>query len=269
MKKVFSLQNRHSVSEANVNYYANPFVHPQRIMKEHDFIYLLDGKWKIGQNGKTYNLEKDTILILTAGDLHYGISPCAENTKTMYFHVSNEKGDRTYQQTETLNTNELLVDEFIDVSLNPKVKKYFSEIVSNILSSKHAKANIFFDLLITELSENHLYTHDIECVEIIKNAIHNNPEKFFSNQELARLASVSVKTAENKFKLTFNKTIHQYILDFKISEAQSYFNYYPHITIKEVAFNLGFYDEYHFSKQFKKITRQSPSEYKKSLKLNN
>lgn len=268
MKKVFSLQKRHSISEANVNYYANPFVHPQRTMREHDFIYLLDGKWKIGQNGVTYTLEKDTVLILTAGDLHYGVSPCAENTKTMYFHVSKETGDQPYQENYTLSPNDALVQTCTNVSLNPNVKKYFAEIVNNKLSNEHTKADIFFDLLITELSKNDRYTHNIECVEIIKNAVHNNPERFFSNKELASLASVSVKTAENKFKATFNKTIHKYILDFKISEAQSYFNTFPHISVKEVAFNLGFYDEYHFSKQFKKIAKVSPSKYKKSLNKN-
>ena len=38
------------------------------------------------------------------------------------------------------------------------------------------------------------------------------------------------------------------------------------LTLKEVAVTFGFYDEYHFSKQFKKIMRVSPSKYKRLLK---
>lgn len=38
------------------------------------------------------------------------------------------------------------------------------------------------------------------------------------------------------------------------------------MSMKEIAYNLGFYDEYHFSRQFKKIMRISPTEYKKILK---
>ena len=41
------------ITEANINYYASPFAHPKRKMKEHDFIYMLSGKWKIGQNDKS------------------------------------------------------------------------------------------------------------------------------------------------------------------------------------------------------------------------
>ena len=77
------------------------------------------------------------------------------------------------------------------------------------------------------------------------------------------MTNVSVKTAETKFKSVQGKTIHQYMLDFKIKEAISYFDIFPEISIKEIAYNLGLYHEYHFSKQFKKIIGISPSNYKK------
>ena len=55
----------------------------------------------------------------------------------------------------------------------------------------------------------------------------------------------------------------EYMLNFKIEEAIAYFNMYPDISIKQVAHNLGFYDEYHFSKQFKKVTGLSTTDYRK------
>ncbi|MBQ1954958.1 MAG: AraC family transcriptional regulator, partial [Clostridia bacterium] len=45
----------------------------------------------------------------------------------------------------------------------------------------------------------------------------------------------------------------------------SYFRNFPEMSIKEVAGNLGFYDEYHFSKQFKKITGLSPLKYRTEM----
>ena len=81
------------------------------------------------------------------------------------------------------------------------------------------------------------------------------------------MLKISVKTAENKFKAAFSTTIHRYMLTYKTEEAISYFKTFPHMTIKEIAYNLGFYDEYHFSKQFKKVTGISPKEYKKNFPL--
>jgi AraC-like DNA-binding protein len=242
----------HHVTEANINYYGAPFVHPRRMMKEHDFIYLIDGEWKIGQNDEEFTLTPDTVLILSANNVHYGVSPCAAGTKTMYFHVENiKKGEE-----------KVLLESFIDAKGNPLIKKLFSEIVHHKLEGNGRKADLYFELLLSELNENNVL-NGVDVTVKIKNIIHLNPEKFFSNQYLASMAGVSVKTAEYKFKSEYGKTIHQYMLEFKIKEAISYFVTFPEISIKEIAYNLGFYDEYHFSKQFKKITGVSPAEYRK------
>ena len=251
----FSTENLHTVTEANINYYATEFVHPKRIMHEHDFIYMLQGEWKFGQNDEVFEAKKDHLLILSAENLHFGITPCTPATKTMYFHVSLESGDR-------LNDSDG-INSLIDASQNPNIKRLFSHTVNAKLAGNQRKADLYFELLLCELSQHHLYTADTELAVKLQNIIHSNPERFFSNTELAQMLNVSVKTAENKFKQRFGASIHQYMLNFKIEEAITYFNMYPDISIKQVAHNLGFYDEYHFSKQFKKATGLSPTEYRK------
>ena len=262
MKNVFSNEKMHTVTEANINFYAKPFVHPKRKMSEHDFIYLLSGEWKFGQNDKTYTLKEDCLLILGGGNLHYGISPCLPETKTMYFHVSREEGDFSGEKIPQ-NYNGVCCASLINASNNKKIKRIFSEIVNCKLSGNQRKANLYFELLICELSEAEAYNTDTATAEKIKNIIHRNPERFFGNKELAEMVNVSLKTAETKFKAMFGMTIHQYMLDFKIKQAISYFDVFPEISIKEIALNLGFYDEYHFSRQFKKITGIAPIKYKK------
>ena len=227
-------------------------------MAEHDFIYMLEGEWKIGQNDEVFHLQKNSLLILSANNTHFGVEPCQAGTKTMYFHVKSENGDFSIKETE----NVAALNSLIDVSKNKTIKKYFSYIVNSKLSGNERKADLYFELLLNELQENDFNKSNTEIADKIKNLIHSAPEKFFSNNELAQKTNVSVKTAENKFKEKFGITIHKYILDFKIKEAKAYFDMFPDISIKEIGFNLGFYDEYHFSKQFKNITGISPSKYR-------
>ena len=125
MKICFNSEARRAVTEANVNYYSSPFIHPARKMREHDFIYTIYGEWKIGQNGEEFILQKDTLLILNAGQYHYGISPCSPNTKTMYFHLSFEKGDTTELDRDFDNDGEGVLTNLIDASNDPNIKKYF------------------------------------------------------------------------------------------------------------------------------------------------
>ncbi len=256
MTNLFSTNSIHQVTEANINFYEQPFVHPKRNFQEHVFIYLVHGEWKIGQNDETFELKKDTLLILKAGNTHYGVSPCTAGTKTMYFHIAHT--------ADTSSAEKLSVDTLINAANNKNIKKFFHEIINCKRQGNQRKANLYFELLLCELAENKTYNESTDIAAKIKNIIHRYPEKFFSNKEVAQMLNVSVKTAETKFKAAIGKTIHQYMLEFKVGEAISYFEMFPELSIKETAYNLGFYDEYHFSRQFKRYTGISPSEYKKS-----
>ena len=257
MKLCFEKDCRRQVTEANINYYAMPFIHPERKMADHDFIYMLEGEWKIGQNDEVFTLKKDSLLILSANNRHFGVAPCKKDTKTMYFHLSADAEDLC----DTADGLPCL----IDTSANKNIKRIFHDTVEAKLSGNEHKAGLLSELLLCELmTENNLAEQNPISDRII-NTIRRSPEKFFSNKELAEKLDVSVKTAENKFKSTCGITIHQYILKFKAEQAASYFKNFPEMQIKEVAYNLGFYDEYHFSKQFKKVMGVSPTEYRNNF----
>lgn len=54
----------------------------------------------------------------------------------------------------------------------------------------------------------------------------------------------------------------EYYNSLKIQRACSYLQF-SDLKIKEIAFRLGYYDQFHFSKAFKKEMELTPKEYRK------
>jgi AraC-like DNA-binding protein len=79
----------------------------------------------------------------------------------------------------------------------------------------------------------------------------------------AGLLNKSPKTISNIFSLYSKKTPQQIIQERIITEAKRLF-YYTDKSVKEIADELGFEDAAHFSKYFKNVTSQNPSEIKKT-----
>ena len=169
MDNIFEKDAEYTVTEANINYYSKPFIHPKRKMQEYDFIYLLQGKWKIGQEDEVFELKKDALLILAADRIHYGITPCEENTKTMYFHVRKDISEDSQDP--------FCIPSLTDAASNPNIKHCFSEAVNAKLEKKQRKADLYFQLLLCELSEGASHTPDFDIASKIKAIIHKNPEK--------------------------------------------------------------------------------------------
>ena len=62
-------------------------------------------------------------------------------------------------------------------------------------------------------------------------------------------------------------TIEQYIIKQKVEKVKELI-VYDELNFSEIAYQLGYSSVAHLSSQFKKITGQSPSEFKKSLVKN-
>jgi AraC family transcriptional activator of pobA len=83
--------------------------------------------------------------------------------------------------------------------------------------------------------------------------------------EYADLLNISTKTLGRIVKNHFQKTLTEIIAERIVMEAKRELNLTPK-TIKEIGYDLGFNDEYHFSRYFKNKTKVSPQSYRNSLK---
>lgn len=264
MKLIINTRINHKIFAANKNVYVAPVYHPNRKMGEHDLIYVMDGEWDIGIDNKIYNVKKDNVLFLPANVYHFGVGKCEKNTATMFIHASCENGDGYSNSQKTgCFENFVNLNVFNDVSKNRDVKELFTKIIDAKNNEKELIASAYFSMLLNELSENeHNGNKDNLIALKIKKIIDSDVSGNISNSEIAEKFNLSVKSIEIKFKKYFGFSIHKYILNKKMEQAKHFLEYYPKMKIIDISLNLGFYDEYHFSRQFKKYVGLSPSAYR-------
>ncbi len=263
-----TVPRRLELSHPNVHH--KGLVHPRRIMQIHDFLYITEGEWEIFLGEKPYLLEKDDMIILHAGVEHYGNKPCLPETKVYFLHVFPEERDSFREISETPPHGCVKIANVVHCRGNLEIKKLFKEIIStfwNGTPQSVSKNSVLLHMLLLRASEaeNAGSGSEADITERCINIINSHPERFVSPEEMARALFVSERTLRNAFKRSHNTTPYNYQRDLKLKRAIALMREYPEMTMREIALNLGFADDSHFSKVFKSVYGVSPANYKNSL----
>jgi AraC family transcriptional activator of pobA len=100
----------------------------------------------------------------------------------------------------------------------------------------------------------------------LKDAIEDNFRTRHSASDYASLLHISAKALARITKKYFNKTITELISDRIVIEAKREL-YLTSKTVKEIAYELGYEDEYYFSRFFKTNADISPQFYRETVGL--
>jgi AraC family transcriptional activator of pobA len=98
----------------------------------------------------------------------------------------------------------------------------------------------------------------------LKNSIENNFKEKHSASDYATLLNISPNALAKIVKTYFNKTLTDLITERIIVEAKREL-YMTSKPIKEIAFSLGYTDEFYFSRVFKTNTDISPQIYRETV----
>ena len=262
----FSLDNKRIIDVANYNFYSVSSLHPDRVLGEHDLVYIIDGSWEICQDGTPYLLKKDDVIILFAGAHHYGVNGCTPNTKTMFIHVVPCEDEMITEAND--GEASICTDVVIECKNNPDVKALFQKIILTYWSEdtlKKEKLALNFNLLLCELSIAN--AKKMSTINSVVNSIlkkmNTAISTFYSIDEASTEYNMSRRNIMYLFKKYTGKTFHNYQLDLKLKIAYQIIKVEPDRAFKDIANYLGFYDEFHFSKQFKNKYGVPPSQINK------
>ncbi|MBQ7839333.1 MAG: helix-turn-helix transcriptional regulator [Lachnospiraceae bacterium] len=262
----YAMNAKRVFSDANYNTYIHGALHPDRIMQEHDFVYILSGSWDIYQEDTLYSLTAGDVLLLHAGKHHYGLTPCAPGTRTMYIHIGTAADDRTGEaqlSSKPENSDIVSLPTLINCRGNSIVQSLFADIIYALNTKSYGyevRLNALFSLLLLEMhsSLSVVASEQDEAVEKIIRLFQRNPEKHYTVKQLADYLSISEKTLSRRFLKYCGKTVYAYQYDLKLEAVRQFLTVNPAATLREAALNYGFCDEFHLSKTFKKKFGVSP-----------
>lgn len=290
MSAFLYLNQPRQIASANYITMINPTLHPDRIMPEHDLLYMLDGTWEIaeeqedGHGRSIWQMQTNDLLLLPAGRHHYGTSLCSPNNRHMYIHVTplfkELEMNRTIPFPQEASSSHPCpapdsskhphtFHSLIHCQNNPDIRKIFEEIISKSWeqsSFQDDKLSLLLNLLFCELLEQQekpVQTGSYKNIAAeAARLIQTTPQTFFTGKDLADHFYVCERTLTNQFKKNYGKTLYAYQMDVKLEMVREFLITQPNVKLHETALNFGFCDEFHLSRTFRKKYGISPSQYR-------
>ena len=116
-----------------------------------------------------------------------------------------------------------------------------------------------------QLGSHVVREHRDEVVLDVQLYLQEKFDKRLSMKSIAERVGLSERTLTRRFQRAAGTTPWQYLLNLRLSEAESLLRT-SNLSITQVAAEIGMLDSAHFARQFKKINRLSPSEYRKAVR---
>jgi AraC family transcriptional regulator, transcriptional activator of pobA len=243
---------------------------PRRI-KKYVLVWCLSGSVSIVVDENEFTLKSNTVITITSGQVHYIKKTTA--AKGFVLEFTYDFFCKDDKDIELIFHNSLFchfaMNEVIPLGKSRLVQQELQQIEKEIkekpyqyLISLHSR----IELILVEVNRSkikqggQIWKPDAPFLKFLETIRAN----FKKNLAVKQIASV-LGTTESKLnalsKLHAGRTAQSVIHGLVASEAKRLFMY-EKLSVKEVAYELGFNDPFYFSTFFKKQTKQSPKTYK-------
>ncbi|SHO48385.1 AraC family transcriptional regulator [Anaerocolumna xylanovorans] len=239
-----------------------------RTLNHHELIFICNGKGSFKIRNKQYSIKKGMLLIISP-DVPYSIeldSTVPAGVLTIHFSFAGI----------TFNDGKWNVNDNMQAPLGQpvqEIKEYyhieeqFQKLVdcwNEKLPGYEFSARTMFQQLIIEImqsrnKQSQSYGTSLKVEKIIQ-YMHQNINARITLPELSKLVHMTPAYMSRTFKDTTGYTIIEYFNKLKIDKSKELL-IEGNKKVKEVAQELGFADEFYFSRMFKKSEGITPSQF--------
>lgn len=249
---------------------ATDLENPRRVLK-YVLVFCTSGTTTISVDENEFVLTENSVITITSGQIHYftGIQNakgfvleftyaffCKDDTDMELIFHNGLFCHFAMNEMITVDHPEIIVRELEEIG------KEVTETPYQYLISIHSRIElILIEINRTKINRgDEIYKPDALFLHFLETTLQNF-EKNLSVNEIANLIGTTESKLNELSKLHTNKTAQNVIFGLVISEAKRLFTY-EKLSVKEVAYALGFNDPFYFSNFFKKHTEISPKSFK-------
>ncbi|MGN0142565.1 MAG: helix-turn-helix domain-containing protein [Roseburia sp.] len=254
----FSADDKYSITLCNFNYSPEGILHPDRIMQEYDFLYMLQGKWEIIEDEVPYALHEGELLILEPGRHHYSREKCTPHMRNMFLHCLPLPAENARKDCM------VSVSKLTDCRNAPGVSRIFQDIIEAYWNPRDLYRELrlgnLFSLLLLEIAgcRNASDLYD-PLVNDLQTLFVSHTERFFHLDELSVRFGLSARTLNSRFKNVTGSSLYQYQLTQKLNMIHELLPQNPERGLRDIALSFGFYDEFQMSRLYKRQFGFPPS----------
>lgn len=220
-------------------------------------VYLKEGNLNISSGGKTDEVSSNEAIII----------PPFTNVSFLNHQKNNEAiatfSYYIYEKEFSMPKNKSFIHCSSEETISKNLEKYFYGFSStnkteDILKKSMEYLIIYNSETFIEKEDNRINQKLLPLISYIE----NNHSQSFNISDMAKSANISESAVYKLFSEHLNESPKQYIRKCRISHATNLL-LNTDKPISDIAIEAGFYDQFYFSKEFKKEFGVSPSVYRK------
>ncbi|SEA93573.1 AraC-type DNA-binding protein [Flavobacterium gillisiae] len=270
-----NFQNNNELTKSlyitHIGYYPNAKNHFRKRSKgalEDILIYCETGKGTITIENEQFKLTENQILIIPANKSHSYESDTSKPWSIYWIHFKGTKASLYSPVKEKLiSLNDLRTSNrlelFEEMYQNLEMGFYADNLEYSSICFKHFLSSIKYMDQFTRI--NSVNTSDLDTIPMSIIFMRDNLTNKLTLNQIAKHVGYSDSYFRNLFLEKTSFTPIEYLNKLKIQKSCSLLQF-SNMKINEIAYHLGYYDPFHFSKSFRKEMELSPREYRKKYK---
>lgn len=222
--------------------------------------FIISGQGQITVSSKTMLLQPNNIYLIPAG-MSFGYA-CDAHMDQLYFHVHVYTADG-YDLLGQLN--QCHVQEIEPQQLHCLIDSYRGHKLEHAFQlMQHLSRIITLFICRTNVSRQIIQT-STPFLKHLYPLVQQTLNVKTSQKMLANAMSLSVSALTRRFKAETGMPLGQYMDELLFQKAQQLL-LFTDLSIGQIADQLGFCDQFYFSRYFKQHQREAPSSYRRRLR---